>query len=224
MGAKTVVPFLKSKGIRTIDKLILTHGDLDHIGGSTAIIEQLHVKEIMYPNVKGDWSIEEEHLLKLVEKKQIPIRFIQAGQKWSTGKESFMVLAPIEKENLTKNNSSIVLFAKIAGITWLFTGDLEKEGELALMNKYPDLREIDVLKVGHHGSKTSSTSEFMERLKPKIAVISVGINNRYHHPSLDVLTILEDYQVKVFRTDENGGFLFIFRKKVAHLNCEFHRI
>ncbi|MED3841520.1 DNA internalization-related competence protein ComEC/Rec2 [Niallia circulans] len=213
VGAKTVVPFLKSKGIRTIDKLILTHGDLDHIGGSTAIIEQLHVKEIMYPNVKGDWSIEEEHLLKLVEKKQIPIRFIQAGQKWSTGKESFMVLAPIEKENLTKNNSSIVLFAKIAGITWLFTGDLEKEGELALMNKYPDLREIDVLKVGHHGSKTSSTSEFMERLKPKIAVISVGINNRYHHPSLDVLTILEDYQVKVFRTDENGGISFYFSEK-----------
>lgn len=213
MGAKTVVPFLKSKGICTIDKLILTHGDLDHIGGSTAIIEQLRVKEIMYPNVKGDWSVEEEHLLKLVEKKRIPIRFMQAGQKWSTGKESFMVLAPIEKENLTKNNSSIVIFAKIAGITWLFTGDLEKEGELALMNKYPDLREINVLKVGHHGSKTSSTSVFIEQLRPKIAVISVGINNRYHHPSMDVLTILEDYKVKVFRTDENGGISFYFSEK-----------
>lgn len=213
VGAKTVVPFLKSKGIRTIDKLILTHGDLDHIGGSTAIIEQLRVKEIMYPNVKGDWSVEEEHLLKLVEKKRIPIRFMQAGQKWSTGKESFMVLAPIEKENLTKNNSSIVIFAKIAGITWLLTGDLEKEGELALMNKYPDLREINVLKVGHHGSKTSSTSVFIEQLRPKIAVISVGINNRYHHPSMDVLTILEDYKVKVFRTDENGGISFYFSEK-----------
>lgn len=213
VGAKTVVPFLKSKGIYTIDKLILTHGDLDHIGGSTAIMEQLNIKEIMYPNVNGERSVEEERLFSIAKKNQIPIRYTQAGQKWSAGKDSFFVLAPIENEDLTKNNGSIVIFAKIADITWLFTGDLEKEGEQALMNKYQYLKEIDVLKVGHHGSKSSSTSEFIERLKPKIAIISVGENNRYNHPSNEVLSTLNENKVKVFRTDKNGGISFYFSEK-----------
>lgn len=213
VGAKTVVPFLKSKGIFTIDKLILTHGDLDHIGGSTAIMEQLNVKEIMYPNVYGERSVEEERLFSIAKKKQIPIRHTQAGQNWSAGKDSFFVLAPLENKDLTKNNGSIVIFAKVADSTWLFTGDLEKEGEQALMHKYPLLKEIDVLKIGHHGSESSSTSEFIERLKPKIAVISVGENNRYNHPSNEVLSTLNENKVKVFRTDENGGISFYLSEK-----------
>ncbi|HEO8418575.1 DNA internalization-related competence protein ComEC/Rec2 [Niallia sp. FSL W8-0635] len=220
VGAKTVVPFLKSKGIYTIDKLILTHGDLDHIGGSTAIIEQLQVKEIMYPNVNGERSIEEERLITLAKHKQIPIRYTQAGQKWTAGHDSFFVLAPLENEDLTKNNGSIVIFAKIADITWLFTGDLEKEGEQAIMHKYPLLKEIDILKIGHHGSKTSSSIEFIERLNPKIAVISVGENNRYNHPSNEVLTTLNENKVKVFRTDKNGGISFYFSKKGSTLHLQ----
>ncbi|WP_400242548.1 DNA internalization-related competence protein ComEC/Rec2 [Niallia sp. JL1B1071] len=213
VGAKTVVPFLKSKGISTIDKLILTHGDLDHIGGSTAVMEQLNVKEILYPNVKEEPSVEKDRVLSLAKKKKIPIRIIHAGQKWNIGKNSFFVLSPLENEALTKNNGSIVIYAKVADITWLFTGDLEKEGEQALMLKYPLLKDIDILKVGHHGSKTSSTSEFIEQLKPKIAIISVGENNRYHHPSNEVLSTLKENKVKVFRTDENGGISFYFSEK-----------
>lgn len=213
VGAKTVVPFLKSKGISTIDKLILTHGDLDHIGGSTAVIEQLNVKEIMYPNVTEESSIEKERLLSLAKKKKIPIHFIQAGEKWTTGKDAFLVLAPFETEDLTKNNGSIVIYARVANKTWLFTGDLEKEGEEALMINYPLLKDIDILKVGHHGSKTSSTSEFIEQLKPKIAIISVGENNSYNHPSQEVLSTLKESKVKVFRTDENGGISFYFSEK-----------
>ncbi len=213
VGAKTVVPFLKSKGISTIDKLILTHGDLDHIGGSTAVIEQLNVKEIMYPNVTEESSIEKERLLSLAKQKKIPIHFIQAGKKWTTGKDAFLVLAPFETEDLTKNNGSIVIYAKVANRTWLFTGDLEKEGEEALMLNYPLLKDIDILKVGHHGSKTSSTSEFIEQLKPKIAIISVGENNSYNHPSQEVLSTLKESKVKVFRTDENGGISFYFSEK-----------
>ncbi|WP_312093282.1 DNA internalization-related competence protein ComEC/Rec2 [Niallia sp.] len=213
VGENTVVPFLKSKGIYTIDKLILTHGDLDHIGGSTAVMEQLRVKEIIYPNVIGERSVEEERLFALAEKKHIPIRFVQAGQKWSVGKDSFWVLSPLENKELTKNNGSIVIFAKISNIKWLFTGDIEKEGEQALLREFPLLKNIDILKVGHHGSKTSSTSEFIERLKPRIAVISVGENNLYHHPSKEVLTTLNENKVKVFRTDENGGITFYFSEK-----------
>lgn len=220
VGAKTVVPFLKSKGIYTIDKLILTHGDLDHIGGSAAIMEQLHVKEIMYPFVNGERSIEEERLFSLAKKKQIPIRYTQAGQKWIVGKDSFFVLAPLENEDLTKNNGSIVIFAKVANITWLFTGDLEREGEQALMYEYPLLKEIDILKLGHHGSKTSSTSEFIKKLNPKIAVISVGENNRYNHPSNEVLSTLKENKVKVFRTDKNGGISFYFSQKGSTLHLQ----
>ncbi|MCB5235745.1 MAG: DNA internalization-related competence protein ComEC/Rec2 [Niallia nealsonii] len=213
VGAKTVVPFLKSKGIHTIDKLILTHGDLDHIGGATAIIEQLKVKEIMYPNVTEERTMEEEKVLNFAQKKQIPIRLIQAGHKWNAGEDFFSVLAPLQKKELTKNNGSIVIYANIADITWLFTGDLEKEGEQEVLNNYPNLKDVDVLKVGHHGSKTSSSNEFIERLKPKIAVISVGENNRYHHPSKEVLSTLNENKVKVFRTDENGGISFYFSEK-----------
>lgn len=92
------------------------------------------------------------------------------------------------------------------------------------MHKYPLLKEIDILKIGHHGSKTSSSIEFIERLNLKIAVISVGENNRYNHPSNEVLTTLNENKVKVFRTDKNGGISFYFSKKVAHFICKFHRI
>jgi len=157
--------------------------------------------------------MEEEKVLNFAQKKQIPIRLIQAGHKWNAGEDFFSVLAPLQKKELTKNNGSIVIYANIADITWLFTGDLEKEGEQEVLNNYPNLKDVDVLKVGHHGSKTSSSNEFIERLKPKIAVISVGENNRYHHPSKEVLSTLNENKVKVFRTDENGGISFYFSEK-----------
>ncbi|UQX54365.1 MBL fold metallo-hydrolase [Cytobacillus pseudoceanisediminis] len=109
-----------------------------------------------------------------------------------------------------KNDSSIVLFAKVGGLNWLFTGDLEETGESQLIKAYPNLK-IDVLKIAHHGSKTSTTESFLAAVKPRIAVISAGRNNRYGHPHNDVTGRLKDINVHVLRTDKQGAVNYVFK-------------
>ena len=220
VGEKVVVPYLKSKGIKSIDKLILTHGDMDHIGGSIAVIEQMNVKELVLPNNKIEPSQEEEEILLLAKKKKIPIRYINGGEYWKVDCSSFYVLSPLQKVYKNKNDGAIVLYAKIAGLSWLFTGDLEEEGEKDIMKIFPFLKNIDVLKVGHHGSKTSSSKGFIEQINPKLAVISVGKNNRYNHPNEEVINTLEERGIKILRTDINGGISYYFSKKEAHFRLQ----
>lgn len=214
VGRKVLVPFLKSKGISEIDKLILTHGDIDHIGGSVAVLKELKVKEILMPKVNKEYTSEEKEIFLIAQKKRIPIQFVGGGDYWKKENADFTILSPIHEEYESENNGSIVLLAKIAGLSWLFTGDLEQGGELDLVNEYPSLEGIDILKVGHHGSKTSTSAEFIDKLKPKMAIISVGVNNLYQHPSEEVLKVLDDNNVKVLRTDQNGGISFFFSKKI----------
>jgi competence protein ComEC len=109
------------------------------------------------------------------------------------------------------NNDSLVLYAQIGGRTWLFTGDLEKEGEEELIKKYR--LEIDWLKVGHHGSKTSSSASFVKAIKPDFAVISAGVNNRYGHPHKEVMDTLANEKILVYRTDKHGAITYTFEKK-----------
>jgi competence protein ComEC len=209
VGKEVVVPYLKSKGISTIDKLILTHGDADHIGGALAVIKELHVKEIILPK-SGELSEMEKETLLAAKRKSIPWSFVSAGDSWKAGKTVFHVVSPQAGMKMERNNGSIVLFAKIGGQRWLFTGDLEKEGEDQLINHYDKLK-IDVLKAGHHGSKSSTTESFLDQLEPKIAVISAGKNNRYGHPAEEVLMNLNERKIKVLRTDQHGAITYIFK-------------
>lgn len=123
----------------------------------------------------------------------------------------FSVLSPYEKED-NKNDSSIVLHSEIGGLSWIFTGDMGEEGERELLSTFPQL-QADILKVGHHGSKTSSSTLFLEQLQPKAALISVGKENRYGHPHGEVIGNLERNGIKVFRTDEDGSIIYKYYKR-----------
>ncbi|MFZ2232344.1 MAG: MBL fold metallo-hydrolase, partial [Lactococcus raffinolactis] len=106
-----------------------------------------------------------------------------------------------------KNNDSIVLYGKLYGTKFLLTGDLEETGERELLTRYPNL-SVDVLKVGHHGSKTSSSESFIEAIRPKVGLISCGLDNRYGHPNMETLTTFQKYEVQTFRTDYHGAIKF----------------
>lgn len=209
VGKDVVVPYLKSKGITTIHKLILTHGDGDHIGGASEIIKQLNVKEIILP-ITDELSELEKDLLLAAKRRKIPFRFTKAGEAWKMDESVFQVLSPHDGMEAERNNGSIVLFANIGGLKWLFTGDLEEEGEEKLTSHYEKLK-VDVLKVGHHGSKSSTSVQLLDKINPKLAVISVGKNNRYGHPNRDVMKNLHERNVKILRTDQHGAITYFFK-------------
>lgn len=124
---------------------------------------------------------------------------------WRVGDATFSILNPTGSE--AGNSSSIVIAARLGELRWLFTGDLEKDGEHRLVEDYPNLK-ADVLKAGHHGSKTSTSEEFLELIHPRLALISVGEHNLYGHPSPEVIDRLQTSKVKVLRTDQNGAIRF----------------
>lgn len=222
VGKDIVIPFLKSKGITKLDKLILTHGDMDHIGGAKAILKTMNVKEVVLPKMKEQSTLEEE-IIMMCEQKKIPVRYVRKGDKWTTSDYTFTVLSPSEGDFLERNDQSIVLHTRLGGKSWLFTGDIESEGETKLLARYSQLN-VDILKVGHHGSNTSTTEMFLRQLQPTIALISAGVDNRFGHPHKDVLKRLETNNVRVYRTDEDGAISYKFRGDRGTFFTELHNI
>lgn len=207
-GKDTVVPLLKSKGIRRLDKLILTHGDGDHIGGASAVIDEIKVGQLVLPKFSDRADLEQQ-VIEKAKKSKVSIYYGGEGTSWQVAGNTFRILNPSVKSG-DRNEDSIVLFAEIGGRNWLFTGDLGTKGEKLIIEKYGHM-EIDILKVGHHGSKTSTSEEFLENLHPERAVISVKKKNRYGHPSKEVLDRLKSKGIKIYRTDENGAIIYRFQ-------------
>ena len=208
-GRDILVPFLKSKAVTRIDKLFLTHSDADHIGGTEELLDAVKVSEIyISPN---SWEKPMmERIVRKAEAAGIPIYEAKAGLSWETRYGSFQIVHPSD-ELYEGNNDSIVVYAEIGGLKWLFTGDLEAEGEAELLADYAPF-SVDVLKAGHHGSRTSTTPEFLKALKPSAAVISAGRNNRYGHPHPQVVELLEEAGAAIYRTDMDGGIHYRFTR------------
>ncbi|WP_404443829.1 DNA internalization-related competence protein ComEC/Rec2 [Sutcliffiella horikoshii] len=206
-GSDVLVPFLKAEGVRRLDKLILTHGDFDHIGNVESLWGQVGIKEILVPQGFGVSEVEQD-ILKEAKRRSVSTGIAVSNTGWKVGDASFSFLHPA-KIYESKNEGSIVLFAMIGKRNWLFTGDMEEEAERDFIHAYPTLN-VDVLKVGHHGSKTSSTEGFLGRTKPKVAIISAGRNNRFGHPHQEVLDRLSQVDAKVYRTDLHGAIIFEF--------------
>lgn len=207
VGRQIVVPYLKGKGISKIDKLIISHAHDDHMGGAHEVLQELRVKEVHAP--AGSFS-EENMVPVLTEANRQKTNVLSriAGDGWSRGQTKFTYLSPFD-DNYTHNNSSLVLLMKNDYGYLLFTGDLEHEGEQNVIRKYGQSKLSPlILKIGHHGSKTSTTQEFLDFLQPDIAVISVGRTNRYGHPNKEVLDRLYAQNVKVFQTGEHGTVIF----------------
>ncbi|HJV31808.1 MAG TPA: ComEC/Rec2 family competence protein, partial [Bacillales bacterium] len=211
VGKDVVVPYLKSKGITKIDKLILTHGDMDHIGGSFAILKELKVKQILMPSTMEESTLETA-IKQEAKKKRIPVVKVSEGVYWRNKNSSFYILSPEKNFKGERNRGSIVIYAEMGGLTWFFGGDLDQEGEDNIIKKYPGLT-FDVLKVGHHGSKTSSSEAFLNQSMPKISLLSVGEKNRYGHPNHEVITKLHKIDSTIYRTDKEGGITYRFYHK-----------
>jgi competence protein ComEC len=220
VGRDVVVPFLKGKGITKLDKLILTHGDTDHIGGTLALLKEIEVTQILMPSV-AELSKSELTILQEAKNKGIQVVMVADGSQWENEKSTFYVLSPEANFQGERNSGSIAIMAEIGGLNWFFGGDLDQEGEERIIKKYPDLH-IDVLKAGHHGSKTSTSELFINKIKPAISWISVGGHNRYGHPHSKVLEQLGN--TTVYRTDDHGAITYRFYQESGTFSSVLHKI
>ncbi len=193
-----IIPYLKSKGINKIDYLILTHGDYDHMGESINLIENFKVEKVIFNC--GPYNDLEKELIKVLEKKKI--KYYSCIKELNIDKNKLQFLNTKEYDN--ENDNSNVIYTELNGYKFMFMGDSGIEKEKDILDKY-NISDIDVLKVGHHGSKTSSDKKFIDEIKPKYSIISVGKNNRYGHPNKEVLDTLNDS--KIYRTDQDGSIM-----------------
>ncbi|MCH8741514.1 MBL fold metallo-hydrolase [Patescibacteria group bacterium] len=197
---------------RTIDLIILTHPEHDHLAGLLQVLERYKVDYILWTGIVRDTN-ENKEWRKLIEEEGAEIKIVQAGQEIRLGEGIYFdILNPFEnlegKEFKNSNNTSIISLLVFNQNSFLFTGDAYKSVEKKIIGADANLK-TDVLKVGHHGSKTSTSEEFIEQILPKIAVISVGKSNRYGHPHQETLAILKEYGIRVLRTDEEGDIKII---------------
>ena len=201
-----LVTLLEAKGITHINYLIGTHPHEDHIGGMDDIIRNFDIQSVMLPEFIANTKTFED-VLDAIEAKNLEIIVPEVGDKFGK-KAEFTVLGPTRTYE-DANNNSIVLQLTANTTNILFTGDMEAEAEVDLLNQWKgtDLK-ADILKLGHHGSTTSSTNEFLSAIAPKLAVIHVGEGNSYGHPHQETLDKLQTIQCEVLRTDLQGEITF----------------
>ena len=191
-----LLPSLKARGIKKLDYLILSHGDSDHMKESINLVKKFKVDKVIFN--QDDFNFLEKELVKVLNKKKI--KYYKNLKKINLSKYKLYFLNTKMYDN--ENDNSNVIYFKYYNYKFLLMGDASFYKEQDILNKY-NLKDIDFLKVGHHGSITSSSQKFIDTIKPKYSLISVGINNKYNHPNKKVLDILKDS--KIYRTDKNGS-------------------
>ena len=199
---RTLIPYLKSRGVAKIDQLILTNTDKEHVGDLLEVTKAFHVGEILVS--KG--SLTQKEFVAELEASQTKVRSVTAGENLPIFGSQLEVLSPRQIGDGDRDGS-LILYGKLLDKHFLFTGNLKEKGEKDLLKQYPDL-EVDVLKAGQHGAKTSSNSAFLEQLKPEFTLISVGKSNRAKLPHQETLTQLENIKSKIYRTDQQGAIRF----------------
>jgi len=209
VGRQVVVPFLKGKGIRQVDVLIVTHPDADHVEGAEEVLEEIKVREIHVTPGSLDIPAMQDLLAEAMTQK-VPVKEKMEGTSWRVGTANFHYLSPRDT-HYEGNNDSIVLFMQQGMFRALLTGDLEEAGERQLLTQYgQQLADITLLKAGHHGSKTSSSEPFVELLQPKLTMFSAGRNNHYHHPHEVVVERFRQRQLATKITGIDGTIEVVF--------------
>ena len=180
-------------------KRMSPHGDFDHMGEAINLVNNFKVDKVIFNC--GEFNDLEKELIKVLDKKKI--KYYSCIKELNIDKNKLYFLQTKEYDN--ENDNSNVIYTELSGYKFMFMGDASSTTEKEIIDKY-NLPDIDVLKVGHHGSKTSSGKEFINEIKPKYSIISVGKNNRYGHPNKEVLDALEES--KIYITDQNGSIVF----------------
>lgn len=197
------MPYILDRGYTKIDTIIVSHFDTDHMTSLCQIMKKLKVKNVIIGKQFED-SENLQEFLKIAKEKNVKVNVVEAGDKISIEKNLyFHVLWPDSSNIITEkilNNNALVCKLYYKNFSMLFTGDIEESAEKELIKKYTDTNVLNstILKVAHHGSKTSSIKEFVNLVKPKIAVIGVGKNNLYGHPSSEVIERLNDMRGENF--------------------------
>lgn len=207
IGENVLIPYLLNKKINQIDYLMISHFDTDHVGGTFKVLEKLKVKQVIISQQKED-SSNFQKFLEIAKKRNIKIIVVKAGDIIQIEKNIYVeVLWPTEKLEISTNplnNNSIVAKLIYENTSILFTGDIEAKAEKELVKKYDKNLKSDILKVAHHGSQTSSTQDFIDKVNPKIALIGVGYKNKFDHPNKEILERLQKINCKIYRIDTMG--------------------
>ncbi|OGC03805.1 DNA internalization-related competence protein ComEC/Rec2 [candidate division WOR-1 bacterium RIFOXYA12_FULL_43_27] len=204
MGKRVVLPFLRQKGINKLDLVVLTHPHDDHLRGLVSVLNDFAVDAVL-DSGQIHTSQSYQKFLKAIDRKKIKYVLARAGQTMEVGKGVWMrVLNPSEPliDESALNNNSVVIKLTYGQVSFLLMGDAESEAEERMFQE--GNLQADLIKIGHHGSRTASSLPFLEAVNPKIAVISCGKENQFKHPHVEVLERLESLGIKCLRTDQKG--------------------
>jgi competence protein ComEC len=219
-GKKTVVPFLNRIGIRSVDILVITHPDADHCGGAASVIRNLHVGRVIESPVRGGTALYESYHEAARERGTL-VSAARRGDTISVAAcaRMYILWPPPGEESRTTNNASIVFRLVYGDVSFLFAGDAEGESERGMVRSFGGFLHSTVLKIAHHGSGSGTSEEFLAAVRPAIALVSVGLHNRFLHPSPLVLGRLGEAGARVLRTDGQGAVILTTDgKSVADLS------
>lgn len=200
--ADMVVGYLKKQGVKKLDVLVGTHPHEDHVGGLDAVIKDLEIGAVYLPRVTSTTRTFQD-VVAAMKARGLTATAPHPGDSFPLGDARVTVLAPESERYEDLNNYSIVLLVSYGDTAFLLTGDAEAVSEEEMLGGGREL-SATVLKLGHHGSNSSTTAAFLRRVKPQHAVISVGRDNTYGHPARSTMLRLKDLGIPVYRTDQNG--------------------
>ena len=207
IGENILLPYLLDKKIKSLDYIIISHFDSDHCEGAMYVMEKIKVNKVIISK-QFEKSNNYERFKNIVKNKKIKVIIVESGDILNIEKDIRLdFLWPNEDNYIGENilnNNSIVCKLRYKNRSMLFTGDIEEIAEKRILELHGDILKADILKVAHHGSKTSSIEELVEIVNPKIALIGVGVNNKFGHPNKEVIDRLNAIGTKIYRTDEMG--------------------
>ena len=217
VGKNTLLPYILDRGYTKIDIAIISHMDLDHCDGIIYLMDKIKIKKIIIGK-QYEESDNYKRFVKLAKEKRIEVKIVEAGENINIERNvNLDILWPDSKNKISENainNNSLVFKLKYKKYSILFTGDIEEIAEKTILERYKNMLQSTILKVAHHGSKTSTTPEFLKAVKPRYALIGVGKNNKFGHPSENTIKKLKEMKVKIFRTDELGEITIKMNKNI----------
>ena len=217
--AKKVLSYVREQGIEKLDLVVATHPDADHIGGMDKVIKNFDIDVFAMPDVSAKTNQYKQIQRELKAKKMKATRLYQGDEVQIDDDIDFEILSPVKGKKYDDTNEYFII-AKIVykDTSFILMGDATMENEVDIINNVPDI-DIDVLKLGHHGSSTSSSDYFITKTSPNIAIISCGKNNKYGHPHQEVMRVLKKHGVTPYRTDEMGDIVITSDgKEIKYIN------